>query len=441
MKRTGGVVAAWCVAVAAACGGGGGATDNLDSTDVDDTTDATDSPAVDAAVAGPDAAGTTPDAAIGTPDAACAGEVCDGTCVDTQTSIDHCGACDAPCVAGDNVTAVVCAEGACGLTCAPGYFDCDGEFANGCEVAPGDEAACGSCEIACDAGEVCDVDACVVAPGVASFTTDVLPAAGGGAYAVTFTEAVAWDTAQATLTCGGALAAGGAPVLPLPTTADDITFTFAMADAMMLGSACTLDIPAASVTSNATGTTMVADAAATMAFSQLSEDFQATESANDGSPRRIFPAGWALDNLDNRTPAGAVNYVNAAWIVREDFAYNVGDYAAFSTSWYAPAGAADDWMFAPMTHVGTACVASWNGITYDAMYLDSYELWFCPTTSGADCKVNGTKLATVDPESSSWTAHSADLAGVAGSEGRLAWRNFSDDKFLLLVDDIVVTCP
>ena len=34
-------------------------------------------------------------------------------------------------------------------------------------------------------------------------------------------------------------------------------------------------------------------------------------------PRRIFPAGWALDNLDNRTPAGAVNYVNAAWIVRE----------------------------------------------------------------------------------------------------------------------------
>ena len=56
-----------------------------------------------------------------------------------------------------------------------------------------------------------------------------------------------------------------------------------------------------------------------------------------------FPAGWQLFNVDNRTPATQVAYVNDAWEVREDFSFNVSNCAACSTSWYSPAGQANDW--------------------------------------------------------------------------------------------------
>src|SRR5690606_29902558 len=53
-----------------------------------------------------------------------------------------------------------------------------------------------------------------------------------------------------------------------------------------------------------------------------------------------FPSGWTLFNVDNRTPAASVAYVNDAWEVREDFRDAPTQCAAFSTSWYSPAGQA-----------------------------------------------------------------------------------------------------
>src|ERR1700754_571393 len=67
-----------------------------------------------------------------------------------------------------------------------------------------------------------------------------------------------------------------------------------------------------------------------------------------GAGTYTFPTGWFLRNVDNRTPDGQVAYINEAWERREDFGLNVADSCAFSTSWYVPAGAADDWMWTPL---------------------------------------------------------------------------------------------
>ena len=60
---------------------------------------------------------------------------CGGVCHDTQTSANHCGDCATECKAGQE-----CRGGTCG--CAPGFVDCDGNPANGCEAT---EAEC-KCE-------------------------------------------------------------------------------------------------------------------------------------------------------------------------------------------------------------------------------------------------------------------------------------------------------
>jgi hypothetical protein len=60
-------------------------------------------------------------------------DCCGGTCVDLQTDIDHCMACDFDCPTPPNIEAS-CESGVCQLgECDDGWEDCDGQGATGCE--------------------------------------------------------------------------------------------------------------------------------------------------------------------------------------------------------------------------------------------------------------------------------------------------------------------
>jgi hypothetical protein len=166
----------------------------------------------------------------------------------------------------------------------------------------------------------------------------------------------------------------------------------------------------------------------------LLEDFQS----------QTFPADWFRFNVDNRTPAAAVNYVNNAWIVRDDFAHDSQDYAAFSTSWYTPAGAADDWMVTKAVALpasALSCKLNWNAITYDPDYRDGYQVRvFTSQPVQATLVADSTQLFSTGAENTSWTSHEIDLSAYKGQSIYLAFRNNSNDKFLLLIDDISVQC-
>jgi hypothetical protein len=152
-----------------------------------------------------------------------------------------------------------------------------------------------------------------------------------------------------------------------------------------------------------------------------------------------FPATWTLFNVDNRTPATNVSYVNAAWEVREDFANDVTQCAAFSTSWYSPAGAADDWMWTPAIALPAASILSWRAIAYDPSYRDGYEVRV-KTGAAPDLgnQLTSTVVFTTPAEQTAWTAHTLDLTTYGGQTVYLGFRNNSNDKFLLLVDDVKV---
>ncbi len=49
-----------------------------------------------------------------------------------------------------------CADGACTYSCETNRSDCDGDPSNGCEADLTSVDACGSCDVACDSGQLCD---------------------------------------------------------------------------------------------------------------------------------------------------------------------------------------------------------------------------------------------------------------------------------------------
>lgn len=163
------------------------------------------------------------------------------------------------------------------------------------------------------------------------------------------------------------------------------------------------------------------------------------------SPPDPYPAplGFTTYNVDMLTPSAGVAYVTSAWIVREDFSFNVNDCVMFSTSWYSPAGTANDWAAFPTAAAGPIPVVAgtrlkWNAVTYDASYRDGYEVRYSTGgTAPADFLANP-PLQTIAAEETTWIARELDLSSLAGQNIHLAFRNNSVDKFLLLIDDIVV---
>jgi hypothetical protein len=87
---------------------------------------------------------------------------CGNICVNLQQDSLNCGVCGNACGRAANVTAASCSTGRCIITqCAPGWADCDGVPANGCErnIAT-DSLNCGACGNKCPVGTTCSDGKC-----------------------------------------------------------------------------------------------------------------------------------------------------------------------------------------------------------------------------------------------------------------------------------------
>jgi hypothetical protein len=82
------------------------------------------------------------------------------SCFDLRTDPRHCGACGAPCCAGQ-----VCVLGQCVLSCPPGNTGCvlPGETCPVCVRIDVSPSHCGACNVACAAGQVCQGGLCTPA--------------------------------------------------------------------------------------------------------------------------------------------------------------------------------------------------------------------------------------------------------------------------------------
>ncbi|WP_322550517.1 T9SS-dependent choice-of-anchor J family protein [Flavobacterium psychraquaticum] len=157
------------------------------------------------------------------------------------------------------------------------------------------------------------------------------------------------------------------------------------------------------------------------------EDFEGTGGT--------FPTGWTLFNVDGLTPSASVSYMTNAWIVRAH-PNNAANIMATSTSWYTPAGVSNDWMMSPPITLANNSVLSWDAYSPDVAFPDGYEVRISTTT--ADIAASSVILFSTAAENSTITNRSVDLSAYSGQTVYISWRNNSNDKFLLLVDNIKV---
>lgn len=90
----------------------------------------------------------------------CNGMNADGCEANLTTSIAHCGRCNNVCNATNGTAS--CMVGACGILCATGFDNCDGNVDNGCESNLSAITTCGSCRTTCPSGQVCTTRTCAV---------------------------------------------------------------------------------------------------------------------------------------------------------------------------------------------------------------------------------------------------------------------------------------
>ncbi len=80
----------------------------------------------------------------------CDGDPANGCEVDGQSRADHCGACGVTCQSGGGTAGNPCTSGSCHPRCAANWGDCDGDATNGCETnLLTSTLNCGACSQAC----------------------------------------------------------------------------------------------------------------------------------------------------------------------------------------------------------------------------------------------------------------------------------------------------
>jgi hypothetical protein len=98
------------------------------------------------------------------PDETVCGDLNNLTCADLANDPSNCGACDHACPTKPNAVAM-CRSGFCGFECPPNRADCNGDWADGCEVdLLSNMKSCGACGHACDAdaGQPCINGKCLM---------------------------------------------------------------------------------------------------------------------------------------------------------------------------------------------------------------------------------------------------------------------------------------
>jgi hypothetical protein len=197
------------------------ASDAVDTLVADDVRDALDEDGETVDAAPPaDAAGDVPSDSSAE---SCMGTVCDGTCIDTQSDVNHCGDCTTVCPAPTNALRIAaCTAGTCGSACNPASTVCTVSSTHPTIQAAVDDVCCLTIEV--PAGTYLERltvarDVTIHGSGAASTFVD-----GGGAGSVLQHTAGVVTVSSLTLQNGQGAAGGGA-ITYADLTLDAVTVT------------------------------------------------------------------------------------------------------------------------------------------------------------------------------------------------------------------------
>ena len=108
-----------------------------------------------------------------------------------------------------------------------------------------------------------------------------------------------------------------------------------------------------------------------------------------------------------------------------------------STSWFTPPGIADDWLISPaLTIPDSNYFLIWEAYSPDAAYRDGYEVRISTTDNQTPSFT--TVVLDVDAETTTISKRAVNMNAYVGQTIYFAFRNNSNDKFLLFMDNIQV---
>ena len=146
------------------------------------------------------------------------------------------------------------------------------------------------------------------------------------------------------------------------------------------------------------------------------------------------------DTLTGNYPFRVNGQKQKAWLAYKPA--NVADTFAVSTSWINPVGNADAWLITPtINNITSNTVLSWEALAPDLANLDGYEVYATSVISATPTTTDftsGSLIYSTTAENSTWTSRGVSLAGFAGQNIRIAFRNNSQNKYQLWLDDIMV---
>ena len=157
----------------------------------------------------------------------------------------------------------------------------------------------------------------------------------------------------------------------------------------------------------------------------------------DSTPDGAIPTGWTRFNVDGLTPY--YSWITNAWVALNVSGTSITTKAAWSTSYYSPAGVANDWMFTPPVVIPVSNpILQFTEYTPNSSYPDGYEVRIMTTAPTTSNLTSSTVLLSVSAASTTPTTKTINLSTYAGQTVYIGWRNNSNDKLILAIDDIVI---
>ncbi len=154
-----------------------------------------------------------------------------------------------------------------------------------------------------------------------------------------------------------------------------------------------------------------------------------------------LPSGFQQFSLDGLTPNSQISSVfssTTGWATVElEFSDGTSDTVALSTSWYDPAGTANDIMIcSPVTvPTGAGMYLTWEAFAWNASYADGYQVYVSSNPSPTN---PGTLVYTTIGENAYFTPRAVDISNYAGQSIYVTFVNNSNDKLMLGIDDIAI---
>ncbi len=151
-----------------------------------------------------------------------------------------------------------------------------------------------------------------------------------------------------------------------------------------------------------------------------------------------LPTGWLTVDGDGLTPRSETG-LTPGWQVITDYR-DPTNMVAVSPSWYENGGGvSDDWLISPPIDLGDNPCLSWTAYSQDGGFLESYEVYISITGTDTSDFLSGTRIDSVSSEIDEYTIRTLNLIDFANKTVNIAFRQNSNDKFVLALDNIKIS--